>query len=866
MFHIFSMFRRGSWLFYDIPATRLRGEMILLASDFLMLLAPLCLATGILHRTGVDAASLLVWVAISRALARSFSWLEQPRSPWRLYTLSLTFAFTMMVLLLVGWGLIYEVRGSVLVTGWGTAGIILAAWLSGCFLHLPRMYPYYDFLCGLGVLFGILEWKPEAWLWVPLYFGAWLFSSSTRHILYDVPQVKKRSRINLQNARVLSLAGTLVASLIFVPACLLSNQRIKFFQDSDWNHLHGGIGMLSGLIAPPPSRRARDQGMKIGKITIPGAGEKSEDPSGDEANADGQLTYRIRTSFIAHRPQDYRIAWRIWKPDGKGEGPGLWPPYASCVWRGATFSDLDMEGGFWQETKPLHKKPWPPEGSLVLESVDPLERAVALEHEVRIPVFQSLLSLHRTVKFSAEGLEEYLANDARDIFPVPSLKPGFKYQAGVVPRYPNRFPLLFQSGSHPDTGRYLKIPPPEDLGFDLAAMARRIIPQNAKFIQEKIFALRNHFLQNEFKYVEHKAWNGSGEDLREFLEDSRRGNCTCFATAAILFLRAANVSARLALGFAGGDWDQDRQEVVLRISMAHAWLEVYFPKVGWLPCDPTAWVPAERPEGEPENLAASSLPSPGFPEPIADSGNGIPGDPGERSAGETGETSLASREIPERERSGETLQKREPPGESSQSSGQGYDDGFEFVSVISKRPKLLTGREQRKTSTAEPAAPRVPPEWPRYSGKLLRIVLLAMTLYAGLLLVVTYRLHRKKSDEKQKDDDPEKEEPEGEPFLSPGGDFRRWRALFNLDDPRDAVIATYQRLQMDLMLTRNHRRSSQTPLEHGSWLAGRFEDLREPIGAVVRLLYRAIYGDGRVNREDAREHAKNCRRIRRYLV
>jgi hypothetical protein len=67
---------------------------------------------------------------------------------------------------------------------------------------------------------------------------------------------------------------------------------------------------------------------------------------------------------------------------------------------------------------------------------------------------------------------------------------------------------------------------------------------------------------------------------------SHSGFCEQFATAEVVLLRAAGVPARMAVGFSGGDPAEDGFRT-LRRSDAHAWVEVWFPGIGWVTSDPT---------------------------------------------------------------------------------------------------------------------------------------------------------------------------------------------------------------------------------------------------------------------------------------
>ena len=81
------------------------------------------------------------------------------------------------------------------------------------------------------------------------------------------------------------------------------------------------------------------------------------------------------------------------------------------------------------------------------------------------------------------------------------------------------------------------------------------------------------------------------EPLLEFLFHTHAGYCQHFAGAAALLLRVAGVPTRVVVGFATGEQVGPHTWAV-RDEDAHAWIEVYFPGVGWVPFNPT---PASRP-------------------------------------------------------------------------------------------------------------------------------------------------------------------------------------------------------------------------------------------------------------------------------
>jgi protein-glutamine gamma-glutamyltransferase len=78
-----------------------------------------------------------------------------------------------------------------------------------------------------------------------------------------------------------------------------------------------------------------------------------------------------------------------------------------------------------------------------------------------------------------------------------------------------------------------------------------------------------------------------GQDaVDHFLFEARTGFCEQFASAEAVLLRAAGIPARLVTGFSGGTPSSGAREV--RAQDAHAWVEVWYPGVGWVASDPTA--------------------------------------------------------------------------------------------------------------------------------------------------------------------------------------------------------------------------------------------------------------------------------------
>ena len=76
-----------------------------------------------------------------------------------------------------------------------------------------------------------------------------------------------------------------------------------------------------------------------------------------------------------------------------------------------------------------------------------------------------------------------------------------------------------------------------------------------------------------------------------FLFDNQRGYCDYYASAMIVLCRAAGIPARLAQGYARGEYEISVRGYRVRESDAHSWPEIYFPYCGWIEFEPTTAQP-----------------------------------------------------------------------------------------------------------------------------------------------------------------------------------------------------------------------------------------------------------------------------------
>jgi transglutaminase-like putative cysteine protease len=104
---------------------------------------------------------------------------------------------------------------------------------------------------------------------------------------------------------------------------------------------------------------------------------------------------------------------------------------------------------------------------------------------------------------------------------------------------------------------------------------------------EKALAIQDYLRSPEFRYnLSVPALSAGGNQLRRFLTEVREGYCEQFAIAMAMMARQAGIPSRVAVGFTSGEIvDRTVQQVTTHD--AHAWPELWFPKAGWVPFEPT---------------------------------------------------------------------------------------------------------------------------------------------------------------------------------------------------------------------------------------------------------------------------------------
>ena len=143
--------------------------------------------------------------------------------------------------------------------------------------------------------------------------------------------------------------------------------------------------------------------------------------------------------------------------------------------------------------------------------------------------------------------------------------------------------------AYPDSIRshYLQVPVGSQ---QVADLAHRVV-REAMTPFGQTLAIQQHLLEN-YRYSLEADTATLIHPLEEFLFTRKTGLCEHYATAMVVMLRTVGIPARLVTGFLATEWNEYGGYFTVRQRDAHAWVEVYFPRSGWITMDPTPTISA----------------------------------------------------------------------------------------------------------------------------------------------------------------------------------------------------------------------------------------------------------------------------------
>jgi len=257
-------------------------------------------------------------------------------------------------------------------------------------------------------------------------------------------------------------------------------------------------------------------------------------------------------------------------------------------WRTTTYDVWD--GSTWTRRDGGVVRPVPPDG-IVTASADDLA-AVSGQPSSQVFRLQSrfanVLPAATSVVSVRSSTPLYQQDDGSLISP-EALGKGAVYRVESRQADVTAAKLAANQGPVPDDilVRYARLPRTTQRVRDLA----QSVAGDAGTQFAKVKALED-WMGKHLTYSLDAPLSPSGVDVvDDFLFRSKEGWCEQIASSLVVMLRQVGVPARLATGYAPGEWDASAGRFVVRERDAHAWAEVWFPDIGWVPFDPTASVP-----------------------------------------------------------------------------------------------------------------------------------------------------------------------------------------------------------------------------------------------------------------------------------
>lgn len=110
---------------------------------------------------------------------------------------------------------------------------------------------------------------------------------------------------------------------------------------------------------------------------------------------------------------------------------------------------------------------------------------------------------------------------------------------------------------------------------------------DAPGLLQKMMNIQNYLIRNYTYDIDVPPAPRNRNAVDYFLFESRRGYCEHFASAMAVMARAIDVPSRLVTGFAPGGYNPLTGYFEVSGTDAHAWVEIYFPFIGWVAFDPT---------------------------------------------------------------------------------------------------------------------------------------------------------------------------------------------------------------------------------------------------------------------------------------
>jgi transglutaminase-like putative cysteine protease len=274
------------------------------------------------------------------------------------------------------------------------------------------------------------------------------------------------------------------------------------------------------------------------------------------------------------------------------------PPGPRYYWRGRVYDTY--ENGQWSLSGKVTRDHLPGQDAIEIPEADD-RTEVRLTFTTQFPSERLLYAPAQPIWTDQTGTLQFTQLPDEKSDPLawqasPPLSEGEHYQVRAAIASPSIEDLRLSGTDYPAwvVGRYLQLP--EAVAPRLREQAA-LVTLGMETPYDKAAAI-TAFLRQEISYQAVLDPAPKGVDpVLWVLFDYKKGFCNYYASAEVLMLRSLGIPARLAVGFAQGQFDPNFRIYTVKKKDAHAWPEVYFEGIGWVEFEPTGnQDPLLRPE------------------------------------------------------------------------------------------------------------------------------------------------------------------------------------------------------------------------------------------------------------------------------
>lgn len=293
---------------------------------------------------------------------------------------------------------------------------------------------------------------------------------------------------------------------------------------------------------------------------------------------------KVDLGIIGAIKLDDTVVMRVEFPDHNG------PLTEGLYFRGAAYNMYN--GRSWTNSLARRRVVGQSQGGII-RVVAPESSATeqpALRQEILVEALDTTVLFGVPFVESIKGFFLFvLADGMGDLYLPYHPNARFQYSAYSTPtrlQEPERTGTTFTYPAHVRK-QFLQLPEVSQAVVNLA----REVGRQAKTPYEVAVAVERH-LRETYRYSLDVGTAVSVSPVDDFLFARKTGYCEHYATAMVVMLRILGIPARLVTGFLHGEWNEFGNYYTVRQRDAHAWVEVLFPRSGWMTFDPTPSVPA----------------------------------------------------------------------------------------------------------------------------------------------------------------------------------------------------------------------------------------------------------------------------------